>query len=254
MKIKSRHGQILEIIRKNERATVDELAGRLGISRETIRRDLSSLANAGKILKFHGGAKLPRVFGEGSFHQRMSANVAAKLRIARAASNLFTAGETLFVDTGSTTLYFAEKLAEVSGLTIITNSTEIARTVSEPATNNRTYLLGGEFGADNRQTVGTLVTAQIPSFRAHHAILTVGALDGTTGMMDFNIEEAQIARAMIAQSESLTVLADHSKFDQIASFEVGPLAQIDRLVCDRPPPAKLADALKDAGVAVIDVA
>jgi len=251
MKIKLRRAKVVEIIRKNKRATVDELAEVLGISRETIRRDLTSLANSGKIQKVHGGAALPGNFGEGSFQQRMSDNAEAKARIATAASKLFFTGETLFVDTGSTTLYFAEKLSEISDLTIVTNSTEIASAVSSSASGNRTFLLGGEFSPGNRQTVGTMVAAQIRSFRAHHTVLTVGALDGKTGVMDYNIEEAQLARAMIEQSEFVTVLIDSSKFNEVASFEVCSLAQIDRLVCDTAPPDTLGDALAAAGVQVI---
>ena len=251
MKIKLRQAKIVEIIRKNKRATVDELAAALDISRETIRRDLTGLANSGKIQKVHGGAALPKNFGEDSFQQRVSDNAEAKARIATAASKLFFAGETVFVDTGSTTLYFAEKLSEVSELTIVTNSTEIASAVSSSASGNRTFLLGGEFSPDNRQTVGTLVAAQIRSFRAHHTVLTVGALDGKTGVMDYNIEEAQVARAMIEQSESVTVLVDSSKFNEVASFEVCSLAQIDRLVCETAPPDILGDALVAAGVQII---
>jgi DeoR/GlpR family transcriptional regulator of sugar metabolism len=251
MKIRQRQAKIVEIIRKNERAAVDELAAVLDISRETIRRDLTDLANSGKIQKIHGGATLPRVFGEGSFQQRMSDNAEAKARIAAAAAKLFAAGETVFVDTGSTTLYFAEKMAEVSGLTVVTNSSEIARTVSSSGVGNRTFLLGGEFSPDNRQTVGTMVASQIRSFRAHHAVLTIGALDERTGAMDFNIEEAQVARAMIEQSESLTVLIDSSKFNNLASFEVCSLSRIDRLVCDTAPSDALGEALEAAGVNIV---
>ena len=109
MKIRRRKEKIVEIIRRNERATVGDLAGQLNISRETIRRDLTELAKLGKIQKYHGGATLPNVFGEGSFQERVSKNAEAKSRIARAAVSLFGPGETLFVDTGSTTLYLAIK-------------------------------------------------------------------------------------------------------------------------------------------------
>jgi DeoR/GlpR family transcriptional regulator of sugar metabolism len=251
MKIKLRQAKIVEIIRTKEQATVEELAVILGISRETIRRDLTGLANSGKIQKIHGGATSPRVFGEGSFQERMSDNTEAKARIAAMASRLFTVGETVFIDTGSTTLHFAENLSEISGLTIITNSTEIAGTVSLSASGNRTFLLGGEFNPDNRQTVGTMVAAQIRSFRAHHTVLTVGALDMRSGAMDYNIEEAQVARAMIEQSESVTVLVDSSKFNEVASFEVCSLAQIDRIVCETAPPDALAEALAAAEVQII---
>lgn len=208
MKIKQRQDKIVEIVRKNERASVEELARLLNISRETIRRDLTELAKSGRVHKIHGGATLPRTFGEGSFQQRLSDNADAKARIAQTAVSLFSPGETLFIDTGSTTLYFAEALSKISGLTIVTNSSEIARIVSMPDNGNRTFLLGGEFNPDNRQTVGAMVTSQIRLFRAHHAVLTIGALDSQTGAMDFNIEEADVARAMIEQSQSLTVLVD----------------------------------------------
>jgi len=251
MRVRQRQTKLVEIVRKKERASVEDLATYLEASRETIRRDLTELAKSGKIQKIHGGATMPRVYGEGPFRQRMSDNVDAKMRIARSAVALFESEETLFIDTGSTTLYFAEELAGISGLTVVTNSTEIARTISMTRSGNRTYLLGGEFSADNRQTVGTMVAAQIRSFRAHHAVLTIGALDERTGAMDFNIEEAQVARAMIEQSESLTVLVDHSKFNALASFEVCPLARIDRLVCDVKPPEEIGRKLKATGGEVI---
>lgn len=249
--MKERQAKIIDTLRQQKRVTVDELAALFNISRETIRRDLTQLANTGKIQKIHGGAILPRVFGEGSFQQRMSDNADAKARIASQAVGLFTAGETLFVDTGSTTLYFAEKLSEVSGLTIVTNSTEIARIISSAGTGNRTFLLGGEYSDNNHQTVGTLVASQIRTFRAHHAVLTVGALDVRSGAMDFNIEEAQVAHAMIEQSEFITVLADSSKYNNLASFEVCPLSRIDRLVCDIAPPDAMVEILREAGVEIV---
>lgn len=251
MKTVKRQMKIIETIREEERVTVDELAALFDISRETIRRDLTKLANSGKIQKIHGGAILPRVFGEGSFGQRMSENAEAKTRIASRAVELFDAGETLFIDTGSTTLYFAEKLAEVPGLTVITNSTEIAKTISSSGEDNRTFLLGGEYSADNSQTAGTLVASQIRLFRVHHAILAIGALDVRTGAMDYNIEEAQVAHAMIEQAETLTVLVDSSKFNKLASFEVCPLSRIDQLVCDVMPPDEMREALETAGVEII---
>ncbi len=251
MKLHNRQAKIVEIIRRQERASVEDLARALDISRETVRRDLGQLARAGQIQKVHGGATLPPIFGEGSFQHRLSENVSAKIAIARAAAKRVRPGETLFVDTGSTTLYFAEKLERLRGLTVITNATSIARSITGAAGNNRCFLLGGEFSNDNNQTVGAMVCAQIAAFRAHHAVLTVAALDARTGAMDFNIEEAQIARAMIEQSESLTVLADHTKLEQIASFEVCPLARIDRLITNAEPPAPLRAALETAGTELL---
>lgn len=251
MKVKQRQVKILNIIRNRDYVSVEELAEILDISRETIRRDLTSLSQQQKVLKIHGGASLPRVLGEGSFQQRLSNCVIEKSKIATLASSLFSSGETLFIDTGTTTLYFAEKLAELSGMTVVTNSVEIAKAIKALANGNKVFLLGGEFGLDNHQTIGTMVTAQIRLFRAHHCVLTVGALDARSGAMDFNIEEAQVAHAMIEQSQQLTVLVDSSKFNQLASFEVCSLSQIDRVVCDAAPPKALLQDLQHAGIDVI---
>ena len=248
---RERQTKIVDIVRQNERAGVDALAEALDISRETIRRDLTELARAGKIVKYHGGAMLPSVRGEGPFQQRMVENAAAKARIAAAAITLFQPGQTLFIDTGSTTLYFAERLAELSDLTIVTNSAEIARTMGRSRGRNRVFLLGGEYSADNQETVGTLAVAQIRSFRAHHVVLTVGGLDNRTGVMDYNIEEAQVAKAMIDQADRLTVLADTTKFNRIASFEVCRLETITCLVCDHPPSGDLGKALSRIGTRIL---
>lgn len=251
MKIKKRQNKLIEIVRAREKASVDELATLLETSHETIRRDLTLLSETGKILKVHGGARMPHVLGEGPFKQRLSENIDAKMRIAQTAAALFEPGQTLFVDTGSTTLLFVEALAHISDLTIVTNSTEIARTFAINNTSGSVFLLGGKFSAGNSQTIGTMTTAQVRGFRAHHAVLTVGAVDARSGAMDYNIDETQIARAMIEQSESVTVLADSSKLGSVASFEVCPLSSINRLVTDEAPSDDLLLQIENAGAEII---
>jgi len=268
MKVRDRRDRIAGIVRQRKRVTVEELAAQLNISRETVRRDLSSLARAGRVNKVYGGATMPHVFAEGPFRQRLMENAAAKMRIAAKAASLFKPGETLFMNAGATTVYLAEKLARARGLTIITNSSQIAAAVRAPATGggdagraagaasaagaeNSAFLLGGEYDSPEKKTIGSMVISQIRAFRAHHAVLSIGALDARTGAMDFNLKAARISRAMAAQSESVTVLMDASKYDKLASFEVCPLTAITRLVVDRPPPAPLDESLKAAGVTII---
>ena len=246
-----RQTKIINILRQQNRVSVHELAKSLSISRETVRRDLTALAKVGKVQKFHGGALLPLSNSEGPFGERMRAHVTEKARITTEAVKLISPGETILIDTGSTTLYFAEKLAEIPNLTVITNSSEIASTISLSSKQSQVFLLGGLFNAGNRQTVGNLVVSQMRFFRAHHAILTIGAINAITGLMDFNIEEAQIDQAMIEQAESVTILADNSKFGRIASFKVCGLDRVTNLVCDKVPSEKINSALKEAKVNVI---
>src|ERR1700722_18134623 len=118
MRPQERRERILELLRDSEsgRLTVEELAERLKISQETARRDLAHLASGGLISKFHGGATLPQPSGEGPFRIRMAESLREKRAIARAAAALFRPGDTLLIDTGSTTIFFAEELARLSGL------------------------------------------------------------------------------------------------------------------------------------------
>lgn len=246
----ARQAKITELVRRYERVTVNELAELLGSSKETIRRDLTVLSDAGKVQKFHGGALLPKTTEEGPFSERMGENVAAKTLIAGKAHEIVLPGETVFIDSGSTSIYFAEKMAEIPRLTVITNSSDIARIISLSGNRSTAFLLGGEYNGGNRQTVGSLALAQTTLFRAHHAVLTIGALDQYTGVMDYCIDEAQVAQAMIKQAQTVTIIADSSKFDRIASFKVCDLDRVDNLFCDQYPAAKLLKALVDSGVTV----
>jgi DeoR family glycerol-3-phosphate regulon repressor len=249
----ARQAKIIELIRRNKKVTVNDLAEFLESSKETIRRDLTALENSGKVRKFHGGATLPETLGEGPLSERMGEHAAAKMLIGTMAREIVSAGETVFMDTGSTSIYFAEALAEIQGLTVITNSVDIARTISSSEYHSDVFLLGGQFRNGNRQTTGSLVLSQIHLFSAHHVILTVGALDSHRGVMDYSVEEAQIAQVMIEQAETVTVIADSSKFNQIASFKVCDLEQIDNLICEQRPPEELVRSLQEGGVNILIV-
>lgn len=248
---RERQALIVEQVRHSERVFVDDLAESLGASRETIRRDLTALANRGVVQKFHGGATMPHPGTEGPFQARMALNAPAKQRVAAAAAKLFKPGDALFVDTGSTTLYFAEALAEVGGLTVVTNSSGIARQLGLNGSEDRVFLLGGEFQVDNQETVGTLTLQQIKSFRPSYAVITIGALHAEAGIMDYDFDEAQVALAMIEQAARLIVLVDASKFDQLALIGICGLGEIDVLVCDAAPGGALAEALARADVEIV---
>lgn len=251
-----RREELLSYLETHRRASVEELAGALGTSRETIRRDLTDLDTRGMLRKVHGGAlaqdgsahgRNPVV--EGPFAQGMQDAVDGKRRIGEAAAALFMPGDNLFIDTGTTTVYFAEALAGREQLTIVTNSTLVAAPASA-GRDNSVYLLGGKFRPNGAETLGSITLQQVPFFSGTHVVLTVGAIN-CDGIFDFDIEEAELAKAMLDRGKRLTVLADAKKFDQSAVFKVAGLDRIERLVCDRPPPRDLAEALARAKVQVI---
>jgi DeoR family glycerol-3-phosphate regulon repressor len=248
MRPNERRQHILELLRQRERISVEELARILSTSQETIRRDLTDLAENGQVSKFHGGASLPPSGEhENAFQTRMNEFAAEKRAVARYAAGLYAPGDSILIDTGTTTLFFAKELARLSRITVITNSLQIAASMG--ASGNRVFVIGGEYRPDSAQNTGALAMEQIARFNAEHAVVTIGALNAD-GAFDFSIEEAEITRAMIARTRYLTVIADSSKLGKRALFEVFPLDRIDRLIIDRKPLGSLADALAKANVEV----
>lgn len=244
-----RQSRIAELVRKKGQVSVESLAESFETSQETIRRDLSALAESGLIQKVHGGAKLPRKRREDPFDQRMDHQSAAKHVMAQKLAERITPGETLFLNTGTTTVIAAETLARIERLTVITNSHRIAGILATKAPHSEIFLLGGRYDADNGETLGPMTLDGIRDFHADHAILTVAAVDARQGAMDANFEEAQISRSMIEQADNVVILADSSKLDRRAAFAVCPLETIDCLLAERLPDGALKDSLDRLGVA-----
>jgi DeoR/GlpR family transcriptional regulator of sugar metabolism len=249
MKPKDRQTKILEIVARNGAVEVETLARSFDVSVETIRRDLSGLASTGALHKVRGGARRIRLAVEGSFEERRFEAAEAKAAIAKTLADLVEPGETLFIDTGTTTLACAEELARRDGLTVVTNSFLIAQRMGATA-RHRVHVLGGAWHSGNAETVGPLAIEQIGRFQADHAVLGVAAMDAEAGAMDADFDEAQIARAMINHARHIIVLAHGEKFGRRAAYRVCRLDEIDVLVSDRAPDGHLAAALAEAGVEV----
>jgi DeoR/GlpR family transcriptional regulator of sugar metabolism len=254
MKPAARQSEILRLLEETGEVTVEDLAARFGASRETVRRDLSELDSGGQIRKFHGGARAMSLkdasLHESEFDTRMKERRPEKNAIARKAADLFPEGSVLFIDTGSTTIAFAQALARRRNMTVITNSPQIARILSQAEARHHVYLVGGEVAAEGRETLGAMAIAQIAQFKAEHVVLTVGAIT-TAAIMDYDLRETEMARAMIAQAQSITILADHHKLGRPAVFQVAELARVGRLVTDRQPGPDITAALSAAGVEII---
>jgi DeoR family glycerol-3-phosphate regulon repressor len=251
MKPDERRERIAAVVREASRASVDELASMLDISRETVRRDLALLSEQGVLRKVHGGAVHLQTARESPLDERKAAARDEKTAIAHAAALLFQPGDSLLIDSGTTTSFFAEALGRAGSFAVITNSIQVAQELWSAPHRSDVYLLGGRYSGDGQEVLGPLAVEQIRSLHADHVVLTIGAMDETGKCMDYNADEAFVARAMIASARQVTVLADGSKLGRHALFQVCDAPAVDRLVTDRPPPLPLADALKAAGVEVI---
>jgi DeoR/GlpR family transcriptional regulator of sugar metabolism len=224
-----RRNEILALIQANGRVYVNELADKFQVSQETIRRDLNKLEDYRLIKKIHGGAVSSQFKFEHEFNERAKIAEAEKRAIAEKAVTLIQPGDTVFVDFGSTTLEFARQLAAVDQLTVITNSPLIANVCLENDSID-VVLIGGQFIGSKMECLGAIALNNIEAFFADYAIIGAGAVNVQTGVMDQNVNEAAIARKMIAQSRKCIVLADENKLRGHAMTLVAKWPEIDYLV------------------------
>ncbi len=245
-----RQSEILEAVKLRGSCTIGELATEFDVSDETIRRNIKPLVSRGLVLRVHGGIVLPDQFQEPPFQLRMLQNREAKQRISAVAARQIKDGDSLMMDTGSTTAYVALALSNHSNLLVVTNSVDIARTLAT-RNGNRVYMAGGELRGDDAAAFGPVAHSFVRQFEVQHAVLSIGAISANSGFMDFHLCEAEFARAIMSRAEHTIVVADNSKFGQKASIKVCDANQIDMLVSDREPPRPFSKQLLEAGVRVL---
>lgn len=237
MKNESLHqAEILRVAQMKGSCTILELADHLGVSDETIRRHVKPLVKQGAVLKVHGGIIMPDRLREAPMDRRMDENRDAKIAIANAAAELVEDGDSLILDTGSTTAYVARALTRHNALKVITNSLDIARTLSRQ-TSNQVYMVGGNLNDDALATFGPSALDFLRQFHVRHGILSIGGINRKNQLLNFEMYEAEFSRAVIEQSATVTVVADHTKFSRKALVTVGSISDIDCFVTDQKPAA-----------------
>lgn len=247
-----RHSAIMDSLRQSGSTSIAELTKKLAVSDETVRRDVKVLESRGLLERVHGAVILADHGGEMEFQKRMAQNAAAKRAIAEAAAREVEDGDALMIDSGTTTAYVARALLRRRNLFVVTNGTEIARTLAR-GTGNRVHLPGGEMRTDDYAVFGETSQAFTRNFRAKIAILSIGAIHHDGGYMDFHLQEAEMARAMIRQSSRVIVVADRTKFHNQAPVSVCGFADVGTLVTDREPPAPIRQQLLQHEVRVVEV-
>ncbi len=246
-----RQSRLATLVRERGQMTVTELVTRFGVSRDTIRRDLQLLEQRGLLVRTHGGA-IPSdnlIMREVSLTQRMDANADAKIRIGRAASTLIRDGETLIINGGSTTYYFAAELKDRRELMIVTNNLRIPPVLPDCSV-RAIYVLGGTYWSSPQVTIGTIGFASTARISADTAVIGVTGMS-TDGFSIARLEEASLSSGMIEVAQRTIILADSSKFQVTAFAHVTGFADVEYLVTDAAPPPEIAAVLEHAGVQVL---
>lgn len=244
-----RHQRILSMLAANRQVNANDLADLLKVSRETVRRDLLNLEKNGQVNRVHGGAVLPEPRSEEPFRQRMTAQIRAKSEIARKAAGLIQPGQTILVDAGTTTAIFARELAKLSGVSVITNSLDIATTLQ--GAGKEVLLLGGRMVADVPATAGELTLSEIRRFQVDLCFSAPVAVHPIKGAFFYDLQEAEIAIAMAAQAQRSVILADQSKLGETSRVRSREVGEIDTLVTTRAAATEQIAAFRLAGVDVV---
>ena len=246
--LSKRHTEIMRMLADEGTVTISELAARLGVSLETVRRDVRPLTENGSVLKIHGAVGLAGQIGEAPFQRRMRENADAKRRIAREVAQMIHDGGSVMLDTGTTTSFVARELLGHRRLTVVTNSSDIARTLAT-VNGNQVYMAGGELRSDSGAAFGNSAIDFISRFTVTHAVISAGAMDAR-GVMDFDLEEAEFARMVLSCGERKLVVTVHSKFGRRGLVSVCDFSGFDQLITDLEPPEDISAALAGAGAAL----
>lgn len=242
--------KIAEIINKGNSVTVPELVEKFGVSESTIRRDLNELESLGLILRTHGGAVSTNVNKlEISFVEKQDKYAKEKERIGRIAANEIEDGDTIIIDSGTTTQYIS-KFIEAKNLTIITNSIVLSNELS-----NRDDIqlinTGGIIRSNTKAQIGPITEKVIRQFRVNKTFLGANGISLNAGITTPTIEEATIKQSMIDVADKVYLLADESKFGQIYFSLISDFKNIDYLITNQERPIKEMEFFKNHGINIL---
>jgi DeoR/GlpR family transcriptional regulator of sugar metabolism len=245
---RQRREKILACIRQNSQVSVKALAASLVASEPTIRRDLRALAAQGHVMLVYGGATLTPE-KDNSFRSRSQQNIEAKKTIGRLAAGFVKDGDTILLDSGSTTASMLPFLKSSRGLTIITHSARLALEIEVPTAS--VILIGGAYRQHLMDTVGPLAAANFEHLRGYTAFIGASGMDKEFGLTATEAESAHINSLTVRNAARTILLVDYTKFTKSCVFKVAGFESISAVVCDQPPPPDWRDFFASRGIPVV---
>ena len=239
---------LLSVVQAQGSVTVEKLATQLGVTLQTVRRDVQRLADEGLLTRFHGGVRVPSSTTENiAYPQRESLNAQGKRRIARAIAAAVPNDCSLILNIGTTTEAIARALLRHSGLRVITNNLNVAMILSANPS-SEVIVVGGVVRGRDQGIVGEAAVDFIRQFKVDIAVIGISGIETDGSLRDYDYREVKVSQTIIAQAREVWLAADISKFNRPAMVEVGKLSQIDRLFTDAPPPEPFPALLAEAQV------
>lgn len=246
-----RKDYILDTLDMKHAVRINELSKELKVTRETIRRDLYTLEDEGRIKKVHGGAILGNPSGETDYEKRKIENRSEKERIAKTAVSYIEEGDSIYLDYGTTTLALAQEIVKLKNITVVTNTLPIINTLVK---NKAIDILipGGVLRNNESSLFGQFALNNICDIFITIGFFGCSGIDSKAAITSHHMGEVLISKQMIQQSQTAIVLADQSKFGNIAFNRTANFEDIDIVVTDQiPTDSRELDYLNEHGVELI---
>lgn len=243
----ARQSEILARARDHGTVRVAELALDLNVSEMTVRRDIEALAGSGLLERVHGGATLPHgpSTDEPGFERKLDREGREKSAIALEAASMVTPGSAIGLSAGTTTWRMARALAGVPGLTIVTNSVQIASVLySEADASSHVILTGGE-RTPSDALVGPIAISALRQLHLDVLFLGVHGMDESFGFTTPNMMEAETDRALVACARRVVVVADHTKWATVGMCTIAELDQVSAVITDDGLPSHAREVLRE---------
>jgi len=227
-----RKEEIVRLLGERSKLLLPELCQHFDVSPATIRNDLRDLDRAGRLKRTHGGAiPVSKAVFEPTSRDKEAARIEEKRRIAAYAESLIEDGDTILLDTGTTTMELAKRLTTKTGLTIVTNDVKIALFLEEN-TSTAIFLLGGMLRRNFHSTTGLAALAQVSDLHVDKAFMAGNGLCVENGFTTPSMDQAGIKKAMIAAATRVIFLLDSQKFGQVSFTQFADLQDAHTIITD----------------------
>lgn len=247
---RTRQQAILRHLHQNGRAMVEDLAEFFETTPQTIRKDLNMLADDGRVMRFHGGAALLAGTEYTGYEVRQQIAREQKERIGRATAALVPNNTAVIINSGTTTAEVARHLDRHTGLKLVTDNVAMANETRR-FLGIEVMVPGGMVRGSDGAILGETAVEFIRQFRADIAIVGCAAIASDGALLDYDLREAAVARAILATSRNVILAADSSKFERMAPVCIGQLQQMRTLVTDKGCPAELRNLCRSLGVGLV---
>ena|SRR5437867_806930 len=246
-----RRQEIVQLVQQLGRVEVTDLSRQFKTSEATIRSDLKKLHVQGVVQRTHGGAVKPELVNiDRSLHQKLKLHAEEKERIGKAAAALINDGESIILDSGTTTQQIAKYIRARKDLRVITNGVNVAMELLG-APGIQLILLGGVVRQNSFSIVGHFAEDMLEQFSADKLFIGADACDPDSGLTTPNLEESQVNQAMVRIVREKILVADSSKFGKRSLARIMSLSELDKVISDSALPGEIQTELRHHGVEVI---